>query len=82
MTDEEVPSAHVMIYTIVGNYLATGELLFKNIYVRTSSKVCDYRMTIGVNEEGIDIGVYNGYCVDGESHAALGIATARHLGSW
>ncbi|MCX6764142.1 MAG: hypothetical protein NTU58_00305 [Candidatus Nealsonbacteria bacterium] len=37
--DEEVPTAQVMVYTIIGHYLATGEHLFKNTNVRTSSVV-------------------------------------------
>lgn len=45
-SDEEVPTAQVMVYAIVGHYLNTGERLFEDIYVRTSSlynincKVC------------------------------------------
>jgi len=35
--DDEVPSAQVMVYTIIGHYLTTGERLFEHIYVRTSS---------------------------------------------
>ena len=35
--DDETPSARVMTYAIIGHYLATGERLFKNIYIRTSS---------------------------------------------
>ena len=34
---EETPSAQVMVYTIIGHFLATGERLFEHIYVRTSS---------------------------------------------
>ena len=34
---DEVPSAQVMVYTIIGHFLATGERLFENVYVRTSS---------------------------------------------
>ena len=33
--DDEVPSAQVMVYTIIGHYLATGERLFEHIYART-----------------------------------------------
>jgi hypothetical protein len=39
--DDEVPSAQVMVYTIIGHYLATGERLFEHIYVRTSSVASD-----------------------------------------
>ncbi|KKS15816.1 MAG: hypothetical protein UU71_C0013G0005 [Parcubacteria group bacterium GW2011_GWB1_41_6] len=35
--DDKVPSARVMVYTIIGHYLATDEWLFKNIHVLTSS---------------------------------------------
>ena len=36
-TSEKIPSARVLIYTIIGQYLATGERLFENIALRTSS---------------------------------------------
>ena len=39
--DDEVPTAQVIVYTIIGYYLATGERLFKHIYVRTSSVFSD-----------------------------------------
>jgi len=35
--DEEIPTAQVMTYTIIGHYLATGERMFERVYVRTSS---------------------------------------------
>jgi len=35
--DEEIPTAQVMTYTIIGHYLATGERMFGRVYVRTSS---------------------------------------------
>ncbi len=34
--NEEMPTARVMIYTIIGHFLVTGERLFENIYVRCS----------------------------------------------
>ena len=36
-TEEVVPTAQVMVYTIVGHYLATGERLFENSHVRCSN---------------------------------------------
>ncbi len=36
--EDEVPTAQVLVYTIIGHYLATGELLFKNVYARTASE--------------------------------------------
>lgn len=35
--DEEVPSARVIVYTIIGYYLVTGEQILKNVYALTSS---------------------------------------------
>ncbi|MFC1629639.1 hypothetical protein ACFL11_00195 [Patescibacteria group bacterium] len=35
--EDEVPTAQVMVYTIVAYYLTTGEHLLEHIYVRTSS---------------------------------------------
>ncbi len=32
--NDETPTARVMIYTIIGHYLATGERLFEHIYIR------------------------------------------------
>ena len=37
--NEETPTARVMVYTIIGHFLATGERLFENIYVRCSDVV-------------------------------------------
>jgi len=34
---EETPTAQVMVYTIIGHFLNTGERLFEKVYVRTSS---------------------------------------------
>ena len=34
--NEETPTAQVMVYTIIGYFLATGERLFEKIYVRCS----------------------------------------------
>jgi len=52
-----VPSAQVMVYTIIGHYLATDERLFEHIYVRTS--VVDsggYRVDVGrFDSGGIDV---------------------------
>jgi hypothetical protein len=35
-SNEEIPTARVMVYTIIGHFLATGERLFESIYVRCS----------------------------------------------
>jgi hypothetical protein len=46
--DDEVPTAQAMAYTIIGHYLATGERLFEDIYVRTSSMPLDgYHIIVG-----------------------------------
>jgi hypothetical protein len=54
--EDEVPTAKVMVYTIIGHYLATGERLFEHIYVHTSSvdSVGD-RVLIGLFADGLDV---------------------------
>jgi hypothetical protein len=73
--NEETPSAQVMVYTIIGHFLATGERLFENVYVRTSS----------VDSGGgrVDVGRFdrNGLRVDywwvGNRDGYLGVSSAR-----
>jgi len=45
---EETPTAQVMVYTIIGYFLATGKRLFENVYVRTSDVDSDgHRVGVG-----------------------------------
>jgi len=73
--DDEVPTTQVMVYTIIGHYLATGERLFERIYVRTSSVDSDgRRVLVGhFDSEGLDVG----YCWDGIHYDNLGVSSAR-----
>lgn len=72
--NEEVPMARVMIYTITGHYLATGERLFENTYVRCSdlasvgARVC----VGGFRRDGLNI--YNFWVVI--CRASLGLASS------
>jgi hypothetical protein len=73
--DDEVPTAQVMVYTIIGHFLATGERLFEKVYVRTSSVRSDGSLVIVgfFVAEGLDVrsrwdGYRNGY---------LGVSSAR-----
>jgi len=73
--DDEVPSARVMTYIIIGHYLATGERLFEHVYVRTSSVDSDgSRVSVGSFElTGLDVNDYwDDYRYDG-----LGVASSR-----
>lgn len=75
--ENEVPSAQVMVYTIIGHYLATGERLFENVYVRTSSVDSDgYHVFVGCfDSDGLDVrGNW-----DNNRYGYLGIASARKL---
>ena len=73
--DEETPNACVMVYTIVGHCLATGEQLFKGLYVRTSS----------VDSDGahVDVGYFPSdglllnYGWDADRRSSLGLASSR-----
>lgn len=73
--DDGIPSAQVMVYTIIGHYMATGERLFKHTYIQTLS----------VNSDGncICVGDFNllgllilYYCVERRS-GYFGTASAR-----
>ena len=73
--DDEVPSAQVMVYTIIGHYLVTGERLFERIYVRTSS--------VDSDGDHVDVGYFDsdGLIVshywDGFRNDGLGVSSAR-----
>jgi len=73
--DDEVPTAQVMVYTIIGHYLATGERLFEHIYVRTSS--------VGSGGYRVDVGDFAPYglgissCWGGHRYDLLGVSSAR-----
>lgn len=73
--DDGVPAAQVMVYTIIGHYLATSERLFEHIYVRTSSVDSNgRRVEIGnFDSRGLDIGYY----WDVYRSDYLGISSAR-----
>ncbi len=67
LNDEEVPSAQVMVYTIIGHFLNTGERLFEKGLVRTAS--VDFygsRVNLGYfNSEGLFIGtIWDHVCDD------------------
>jgi len=75
--DEEVPRARVMIYTIIGHFLATGERLFEHIYVRTLDRPRDY--TMSELREYIYVGFFDSFCYfwDENPVAYIGIASVR-----
>ena len=73
--DDEVPTAQVMVYTIIGHYLATGERLFKHIYVRTSSFTSvGRRVNVGYFDS---LGLIVGYYWDRYRYYDLGLAASR-----
>jgi hypothetical protein len=73
--DDEVPSARVIVYTITGHFLATGERLFEKPYVRTSSMDWDLQH-VGVGrfeKNGLTVGSF----WDHKRHDIVGIASVR-----
>lgn len=73
--EDEMPSARAMVYIIILNYLVTGERMFENIYVRTST-VCSYGYHVSVgrfDRNGLDVdGRWRPHCYDN-----LGVASSR-----
>jgi hypothetical protein len=58
-TDEEIPSARVVVMGVVIHYLATGERLFPGCWVRcTDPDTVDVHVCVGNSDHG-------GLCVDG-----------------
>lgn len=73
--NEEVPTAQVMVYTIIGHYLATGERLFERLYVRTSSVASGGRRVSVGRFDAKGLHVYSDW--DGSRYGNLGVASAR-----
>ncbi len=73
--DDETPTAQVMVYTIIGYHLNTGERLFEKLYVRTSSVYSGgHRVHVGSFDAG---GLFVSLSWDGYRHYFLGVAAAR-----
>lgn len=73
--NEETPKAQVMVYTIIGHFLATGERLFENIYVRCSD-VDSYgnRVSVGFFDScGLSVNDHS----DGRRDVSIGVASVR-----
>lgn len=73
--NEETPTARVMVYTIIGHFLATGERLFEDIYVRCSD--------VDSHGDRVYVGYFdslgllvNRFC-SSEHCAFIGVASAR-----
>lgn len=73
--DEETPKAQVVVYTIIGHFLASGERLFENIYVRCSDlDSVGFRVHVGYfDAKGLSVdGWY-----DDHRFGSLGLSAAR-----
>ena len=73
--NEHTPSARIMVYTIIGHFLATGERLFENIYVRCSD--------LDSGDDRVDVGDFDadGLRVDDDwdddRRGSIGVSVAR-----
>ena len=74
--DEETPKARIVVYTMVGHFLATEERLFEKIYVRCvdlDSNGCD-RVYVGhLAADGLQVYDYS----DGNRDGTCGLSAAR-----
>ncbi len=73
--DEETPTAGGLVYTIIGHFLATGERLFENSYVRTSSLDSDgSHVRVGVfGARGLNVHNFFDYY----RYSSIGLSGAR-----
>lgn len=73
--NEETPTARVMIYTVIGHFLATGERLFEHIYVRCSD-VDSIGSRVYVGYFGsVGLGVFDYWGV--RRYVYVGVSSAR-----
>lgn len=73
--NEETPKARVMVYTIIGHFLATGERLFERIYVRCVDLVSDgSRVYVGSFDSD---GLFVFHIWDDDRDDSVGVASAR-----
>ncbi|MBI5077205.1 hypothetical protein HZB94_02395 [Candidatus Falkowbacteria bacterium] len=73
---EETPTAQVMVYAIIGHFLATGERLFDNIYVRCSDVILrGCRVCVGFfGADGLNVAVSS---VDDNAVVSIGVSASR-----
>ena len=73
--DEETPTARIVVYTMIGHFLATGERLFEKIYVRCVDLASDGdRVYVGYfDSDGLRV---NGYWGD-DRDAYIGLSAVR-----
>ncbi len=74
--NEETPSAQVMVYTIIGHYLATGERLFEKLPVVRTSSVGSGGNRVNVGDFGQGGLSVDGWWGDGRS-GLIGVSSAR-----
>lgn len=72
---DEIPEANVMVYTIIGHFLNTGERLFEKEYVRTRTIDSNgYRVRVGYfDARGLDVGNWR----DDNRNDYIGLSAAR-----
>jgi len=76
--DEETPTAQILVYTIVGHFLANGERLFEMSYVLCADLDSDgYRVKVGGGGGSSVLSVF--YWYDGGRDNSVGLSAARKL---
>jgi hypothetical protein len=73
--DEETPTARIVVYTMVGHFLATGERLFEKIYVRCVDLGSD-GSRVGVGRFDAE-GLYVNCCWGDCRYDSIGLSAAR-----
>ena len=73
--DEDVPEVRVMVYAIIGHFLATGERLFEKIFVVCADMIENYNIYINFGSDGFFTGLH---LWDEHSDDNVGISSARN----
>lgn len=74
--NEETPSAQVMVYTIIGHYLATGGRLFEKFPMVRTSSVASGGVRVSVGYFG-QCGLISIVCKDDSRYGDVGVSSAR-----
>lgn len=76
LKNESTPTACVMVYTIMGHFLNTGERLFENVNVRCSDIDSDgYHVNVG----NFDAGSHINWLLGGSRRSDLGLSASRNF---
>ncbi|HEV7702281.1 MAG TPA: hypothetical protein VGO63_02475 [Candidatus Paceibacterota bacterium] len=74
--DEETPKARIIVYSMIGHFLFTGERLFEKFYVRCSDRGPYDRSRVSIGDFGVE-GLYVHYTFDDSRGQPFAVSSIR-----